>query len=271
MRVGGRVWIGCAIALGASLLLARVHPFGNPGFDAAAPAQGLMEHAAVPAEVRATLAAKCADCHSMQTRLPVYDRVAVRFAPVSWLIESDVVDGRSHMNLSQWESWSADEQEKFAAKIVEQMKARSMPPLQYRLIHRNAEVTDADVAMFTGWLHGMQSAEAVAATPKAAGDPVRGEAIFEKRCTGCHALNRNREGPRLGDVFGRTSGQVAGFSYSSALVKAHIVWNETTLEQWLTDTDALVPDNDMDFRVPRAQERLDLIAFLKKNAGQRAN
>jgi cytochrome c len=71
----------------------------------------------------------------------------------------------------------------------------------------------------------------------------------------------------LHDVFGRTSGQIAGFPYSPALVKAHIVWNEESLGQWLTDPDALVPGNNMDFHVPKAQERQDLIRFLKEEAG----
>ncbi|MGC2301443.1 MAG: c-type cytochrome [Acidobacteriaceae bacterium] len=99
-------------------------------------------------------------------------------------------------------------------------------------------------------------------------DGARGREIFEKRCTGCHALEVNREGPRLRDVFGRTSGQVAGYAYSPALVKARVVWNETTLDAWLTDTDALVPGNNMDFRVPKAEERQELIRFLKEQAGK---
>ena len=97
-------------------------------------------------------------------------------------------------------------------------------------------------------------------------DPVRDREIFQKRCTGCHALNQNREGPRLHGVFGRISGQIAGFPYSQALVKAHIVWTDASLEQWLTDPDTLVPGNNMDFRVPNPQERQDLIRFLQDEA-----
>ncbi len=96
------------------------------------------------------------------------------------------------------------------------------------------------------------------------GDPVRGKEVFEKRCTGCHAMEQNREGPRLQGVFGRTSGTVPGFPYSQALVKAAIVWNEPSLEQWLTDPDTLVPGNNMDFHVAKAQERTDLISYLKQ-------
>jgi cytochrome c len=268
MRGFRHALIVCAIALAASLLLARTHPFGDPGLDAPKPVQALMNGPSVPADVRALLAAKCADCHSMQTRLPVYDRVALRFAPASWLIEHDIVEGRRHMNLSLWDTWSAERQQTFAAKIVEETKARKMPLPQYRVIHRNARITDADVTTFTRWARGMMTPQPVSAPETVLpGDAARGRDVFERRCTGCHTLNQNREGPRLHDVFGRTSGQIAGFPYSPALVKAHIVWNEESLGQWLTDPDALVPGNNMDFHVPKAQERQDLIRFLKEEAG----
>jgi cytochrome c len=52
------------------------------------------------------------------------------------------------------------------------------------------------------------------------------------------------------------------------LKKAHIVWNDATLDQWLTDPDTLVPGNNMEFRVPKAQERRDLIRFLQQSAGK---
>jgi cytochrome c len=96
----------------------------------------------------------------------------------------------------------------------------------------------------------------------------RGKTVFEKRCTGCHALDQDREGPRLGGVYGRASGAIAGFPYSPALAKAHIVWNEATLEQWLTDPESLVPGNNMDFHIPRPQERRDVIEFLKQRVNK---
>jgi cytochrome c len=100
------------------------------------------------------------------------------------------------------------------------------------------------------------------------GDPARGKQVFEKRCTGCHAMDQNREGPRLRGVYGRTSGEVATFDYSAALKEAHIVWNDRSLEQWLADPDTLVPGNNMEFHVAKPQERRDLIAFLKQDAGK---
>jgi cytochrome c2 len=94
-------------------------------------------------------------------------------------------------------------------------------------------------------------------------DMQSGQALFEKRCTGCHALDGDHEGPRLRGVVGRMSGAVKTFKYSSALEKAGITWDAEKLDKWLTDPDSLVPDNDMSFRVPKQEERALIIAYLK--------
>src|ERR1700757_5175224 len=61
--------------------------------------------------------------------------------------------------------------------------------------------------------------------------PADGKALFEKRCGGCHALDRDKEGPRLGGVYGRIAGTVASFQYSDALKSSGIKWNEETLDK----------------------------------------
>jgi cytochrome c len=250
--------------LAASLLLARVHPFGDAGLYAPkAPQAPLMENTSVPPEARAILIAKCADCHSVQTRPPFYGRLA----PISWLMERDILQGRKHMNLSQWDTYSADQQQTYIAKIVQETKSHEMPLLQYRMIHWNARITGADVQGFTQWTHGTSAVESTStAQTTGDGDPAKGKLLFEKRCTGCHALTQDREGPRLQGVYGRTTGAVAGFPYSDALKNAHIVWNDASLEKWLTDPDAFLPGNNMDFLVPKPQERKDLIAYFKQAA-----
>ena len=96
--------------------------------------------------------------------------------------------------------------------------------------------------------------------------PADGKTLFERRCGGCHALDRDKEGPRLGGVYGRTAGSVASFQYSEALKKSRIRWTEATLDQWLTDTEKLVPDTDMVFHVKSADERSAIIAYLRKNS-----
>src|ERR1022692_2937836 len=86
----------------------------------------------------------------------------------------------------------------------------------------------------------------------------RGEELFERRCSGCHRLDEVRVGPRLRHVFGRLAGSETNFSYSESLKASHLKWDESTLDRWLTDTEALVPDNDMAFRsrARRSEPRL---------------
>jgi cytochrome c len=90
-----------------------------------------------------------------------------------------------------------------------------------------------------------------------------GKSLFEKRCSGCHALDADHEGPRLRGVFGRPAGKVTTFKYSEALQKAKVTWDEAELDKWLTDTESIVPDNDMGFRVPKQEERAAIISYLK--------
>ena len=95
-------------------------------------------------------------------------------------------------------------------------------------------------------------------------DSAKGQDLFERRCGGCHSLDRDKEGPQLRGVYGRVSGTVPSFKYSDALKTASITWDAASLDKWLTDTDKLIPENDMTFRVVKAEERSEIIAYLKQ-------
>jgi len=110
----------------------------------------------------------------------------------------------------------------------------------------------------------MQTGLPAQAGTHGAGDAARGQMVFQKRCTGCHSLEGNREGPPLAGVFGRKAGSVGGFRYSAGLKASGITWDEATLEKWLNDPDMVVADNKMDFHLPKAQERADIIAYFKQ-------
>jgi cytochrome c len=92
-----------------------------------------------------------------------------------------------------------------------------------------------------------------------------GKELFDKRCGGCHALDRDKEGPRLGGVYGRAAGAVTSFQYSSPLQKSKITWTDETLDKWLADPEKMVPDSDMAFHVESADERREIISFLKSS------
>ena len=100
------------------------------------------------------------------------------------------------------------------------------------------------------------------------GDPKRGQGLFQRRCTSCHNLDTEKEGPRLRGVFGRKSGSIASFSYSDALKTANKTWDAGSLDKWLTDTDKFIPDNDMNISLKNADERADIIAYLRQLSNQ---
>ncbi|HNB27279.1 MAG TPA: c-type cytochrome [Alphaproteobacteria bacterium] len=96
-----------------------------------------------------------------------------------------------------------------------------------------------------------------------AADAVHGEEIYNSRCIACHSPDANRVGPMHRGVFGRVAGTVPGFAYSKALKGAGITWDETTLDRWLTDPQAFLPGQRMNFRVSDPADRADLVAYLK--------
>ena len=97
----------------------------------------------------------------------------------------------------------------------------------------------------------------------ASADVERGRELFAKRCSGCHALDSDKEGPRLRGVFGRRAGAVDGFPYSDGLRNSGIVWDENRLNRWLENPEQTAKDTNMEFRVGDAAERAALVAFLK--------
>ena len=90
-----------------------------------------------------------------------------------------------------------------------------------------------------------------------------GKDLFTRRCSGCHALDKDKEGPRLRGVYGRVSGSVGAFPYSDGLKKAGITWDDQTLERWLTNPEVVVSDTDMAFHVKDAAERQAIIEYLR--------
>lgn len=123
-------------------------------------------------------------------------------------------------------------------------------------------------AALVTWLAISSPRSMLSQSGPAAGDPQRGKGLFDKRCGGCHSLDKDKEGPRLGNVFGRKAGTIATFKYSDSLKSAQVVWDAASLDKWLINTDAVVPDNDMDFHVPKADERADIIQFLRASSGK---
>jgi hypothetical protein len=103
---------------------------------------------APPPHVAALLHAACYDCHSHETIWPWYAHVA----PSSWLVISDVNEGRRHLDLSDWPAGDPDRAAKKLDRMSELIGYGQMPPKKYTLIHVDARLTDADRNELTSWL-----------------------------------------------------------------------------------------------------------------------
>jgi len=107
-----------------------------------------------PAEITALLRAACYDCHSHETKWPLYSRIA----PSSWLVVSDVNEGREHLNFSDWPT-DPDRVAKKMDRINEVLGYKEMPPKKYTLLHPEARLTEAQFKKLLDWSD-------TAATPK---------------------------------------------------------------------------------------------------------
>jgi cytochrome c len=113
-------------------------------------------------------------------------------------------------------------------------------------------------------------AAATVGVARAAGDPVRGERVFQY-CYACHTVDPNEkatlQGPSLVGIVGRRIAAQAGFDYSPALrafAQEHGAWSEALLDRYVAEPEKVVPKTTMAFRgVEEADERADLLAYLK--------
>ena len=94
-----------------------------------------------------------------------------------------------------------------------------------------------------------------------------GAALFKQQCATCHATSLSdapRQGPPLIRIIGRPAGKAEGFHYSPGLAQAGFTWDETRLDAWLTNPQAVVPDATMTYRQAKAETRAAIITYLKE-------
>jgi len=108
---------------------------------------------------------------------------------------------------------------------------------------------------------------AVPGTGHAEGDPEAGKSAFNRVCGACHsvAAGQNKVGPSLHAVVGRESGTAPNFNYSPAMRDAHKTWDEATLNAYLENPRAYIPNNRMILAGVRSeQDRQNIIAYLSQ-------
>ncbi len=112
----------------------------------------VIAQAPVPSEVGSLLRKACYDCHSNETVWPWYSRVA----PVSWLVWSDVTEGRQHLNFSEWPS-DVKIRHKHLTDVRDEISGGDMPLWFYLPMHSAARLTSAQKQLILEWTRQAES------------------------------------------------------------------------------------------------------------------
>lgn len=141
-----KIELACGVLFATSIALATVHPWGNPRSDIQPNAQ-ILQGSNVPDNVRSVLEEKCGNCHSENTHYPLYSRLA----PVSWMVERDVHDGRNALDLSRWQYYTADSRADLLARIGSESRSGEMPLKQYLFLHPQDRLTSQEEEIIYSW------------------------------------------------------------------------------------------------------------------------
>lgn len=98
------------------------------------------------------------------------------------------------------------------------------------------------------------------------GDATRGGELYAKECAACHSLSASTaDAPLHCGLMGRKAGTVPGFPYSEAMRSSGLVWDEKTIDEFITAPYIFLPGTIMGFPgFSQAADRADVIAYLKQ-------
>jgi len=106
---------------------------------------------------------------------------------------------------------------------------------------------------------------ALSACSSGGGDAKRGHELYARECAACHSLTANADAPLHCGLIGRKAGTVPGFPYSEAMRASGLVWDEQTLDEFLTAPYQVLPGTIMGFPgFSQPADRADVIAYLQQ-------
>ncbi|MDO8951467.1 MAG: heme-binding domain-containing protein [Draconibacterium sp.] len=102
----------------------------------------------LPENVHQTLKNACMDCHSNNTNYPWYNKIA----PVSWMLDKHVTEGKDELNFSEWGEMDAYDKIGALEDIRQEVERKTMPLKEYAALHKEAKLTDEQRAALIAWI-----------------------------------------------------------------------------------------------------------------------
>ncbi|MGB5436599.1 MAG: heme-binding domain-containing protein [Maribacter sp.] len=138
-----KILIGLGIVL---IIIQFIHPEKNESNDLMYDISTKYE---VPGDVNHLLQVSCNDCHSNKTEYPWYANVQ----PVAWWLNDHVVDGKKHLNFSEFTKLPLFVQNHKLEETVEMVEEMEMPLPSYTYfgLHAEAKLTEAQRKMIVDW------------------------------------------------------------------------------------------------------------------------
>jgi hypothetical protein len=116
----------------------------NPPID---PTKTIEASMNVPPDVQQILARSCNDCHSNKTEYPWYSNIA----PVSWWLKNHITEARHELNFSEWGTYNEKKKAHKLEEICGETRSHAMPLPSYLWIHRDAVLSESDIATLCNW------------------------------------------------------------------------------------------------------------------------
>lgn len=142
MKLIKKIMLGLLIIL---ILIQFIQPARNKGSSLSS--TDLTKAMQVPENVQGILKIACYDCHSNNTNYPWYAKVQ----PFGWLLAKHIRNGKAEINFNEFGSYSLRRQISKLSGIAKSVEKERMPLSSYKLLHKNARLSEEDRALLIGW------------------------------------------------------------------------------------------------------------------------
>jgi len=109
-------------------------------------------HYQVNSDVQHILKTACYDCHSNNTVYPWYYKTQ----PFAWFMANHIIKGKKHLNFDEFYNYPLKRQDHKLHEIIEMLQKDKMPLKSYRLIHKDARLTEGQKQKIIDWARDLQ-------------------------------------------------------------------------------------------------------------------